>query len=481
MAWRTRVEHHLLGERIAGPERISVDPIYDLVVIGGGTAGLVSAHIAAMVGARVAMVERDAHPGGDCLWTGCVPSKALLAAAELAHRMRDAGAVGLAPVTPEIDFARVMAHVRGARDTIAPHDSAERLRAAGVEVVHGAAAFTSERSVTVGARELRFRRAILATGSRPATRPGALSTDTVWDLDVLPARLLVIGGGPVGCELAQAFARLGSAVTLCEAAPRLLGNEDERAGALVAERLRAEGVDVRTDTSDPDTAGFDQVLVAAGRVCDTAGLGLARAGIETDADGFVTVDARLRTSNRRVFAAGDVVADAPHFTHVAAHHARVAVPNALFGARTKVETAAVPRVTYTDPEVASVGLSAPAARERWGAKARVVDADYGEVDRAITAGVPYGFARLVGDPRGRLVGATVAAPAAGEAIAELTAWLSQGAGVAAVSRTIHAYPTFAEGPSRAADEHLRERFARTRIRPALRVLFAARRALSAAR
>ena len=455
--------------------------IYDLVVIGGGTAGLVSAHLAAMLGARVVMVEREAHPGGDCLWTGCVPSKALLAAAELAQRMRAAGDVGLTPVEPEIDFARVMDHVRGARTAIAPHDSAERLRAAGAEVVRGEAAFAGEDTVVVGARTLRFRRAIVATGSRPAARAGALTSDTVWDLEELPARLLVIGGGAVGCELAQAFARLGSAVALCEAAPRLLPGEDERASALLEARLRDEGVEVRTSASDPDQTGFDRVLVAAGRVPDTAALGLRRAGVRTGTDGAVIADARLRTSNPRVFAAGDVVASAPHFTHVAAHHARVATPNALFGARTKVETAAVPRVTYTDPEVAAVGLSAAAARSRWGERARIVDADYGELDRAITAGVPYGFARLVGDPRGRLVGATVAAPGAGESIAELTAWLSQGASIAKVSQTIHAYPTFAEGPSRAADEYLRERFARTRARPALRVLFTVRRTLSAAR
>jgi len=459
----------------------AVARVYDLAVIGGGTAGLVSAHIAASLGARVVLVERE-RTGGDCLWTGCVPSKALLAAAELAQRMRGADAVGLAPVEPEIDFGRVMGHVRAARAAIAPADSPERLRAAGVEVLHAHARFTGARTLDVEGRALRFRRAIVATGSRPVLPEieGAapLSTDDVWDLDALPARLLVVGGGPVGCELAQAFARLGSAVTLAEASARLLPGEDERASALLADRLAAEGVDVRVGRPAPAGAGYDRVLVAAGRAPDTAGLELERAGVRTDEQGAVVVDERLRTSNRRVLAAGDVVAGAPRFTHVAAHHARVAVPNALFGARSRVEAAAVPRVTYTDPEIASVGVTAAGARERWGERARVVDAGYGELDRAVAAGVPYGFARLVGDRRGRLVGATVAAPAAGESIAELTAWLSEGAKLSAVSRVIHAYPTFAEGAARAADGALRERLERSHARAVLRPAFALVRLLA---
>ena len=468
---------------------------YDLAIIGGGTGGLVSAHIAAGLGARVVLVER-ARTGGDCLWTGCVPSKSLLAAAELAHRMRTADRVGLQPVRPEIDFASVMARVRQAQAVIEPHDSPERLRAAGVEVVHADAAFTGPRTLRAGGREIRFRRAIVATGSRPAVPavPGLpdaapLTSENVWDLGELPRRLLVVGGGPLGCELGQAFARLGSAVTLIQSGPRLLPRDEPRAGELIARSLQADGVDVRTgvrlESVEARAGGggtatlpggasieFDRILVAAGREPGTEGLCLDAAGVELAEDGAVRVDGRMRTSNTGVYAVGDVTGEMP-FTHVAAHHARVATPNALLGLRRHAAHEHIPWVTFTDPEVAHVGLTTEQARARWGDGAVTAEADYADLDRAITAGEPSGFALLVGDPRGRLVGATVAAPAAGEAIAELTARMAQKAKIDAVSTTVHAYPTFAEGPSRAADEHIRRRFLNPRVRrlarPALMV------------
>ena len=467
----------------------------DLVVVGGGTAGLVCAHIAAGAGARVVLAERAPAPGGDCLWTGCVPSKSLIAAASLAHRMRRAGDVGLAPVEPEIDFRAVMARVHGARETIAPQDSAERLREAGVEVVHGTARFTGERTIDLAGRRVRFRRAFVATGSRPVVPPvpglreaAPLTNETVWDLEELPQRLVIVGGGPVGCELGQAFARLGSAVTIVESGGRLLSGEEPRASALVEERLVAEGVRVLTGVEAEgvrdgrvvaagEALRFDRVLVATGRSPETEELGLEAAGVKAGQQGEVLVDRRLRTSNPAIYAGGDVIAELL-FTHAAAYHARTAAPNALFGTRRTVDHGAVPRVTFTDPEVASVGLSEEQARDRWGDDVIVAEADYAELDRAITAGEAYGFAKLVGDPKGRLVGATVAAPAAGEAIAELTARVVTGGKIADVSQTVHAYPTFAEGPSRAADEYLRRTYLSPRVRTVAKPVLAALRIAS---
>lgn len=442
-----------------------------------------SALVAAGIGARVALVER-ARMGGDCLWTGCVPSKSLLAAADLAHRIRHADDVGLVASEPAIDFAQVMDHVDRARRVIAPQDSAARLERDGVEVVCGDARFHAPGIVDVSGRRMRYRKAIIATGSRPllpAIRGLAelqpLTSETVWDLKRQPRSLAILGGGAIGCELALGFARLGSRVALIEAGERLLAREEPRASALIAARLRAEGVGVwlgaDVDAVAGDDAGggelrlasggtaptieFDRLLVAVGRAPSSGGLGLERVGVITDASGAVRVNARLRTTSRHVYAVGDVTG-AMAFTHVAAYHARVATVNALFAARRRVDYAAVPRVTFTDPEVAAVGLTEAEGRARW-AEATVVSYEYAELDRAIIDGRPYGFVTLVGDPRGRLVGATVAAPGGAESVAELAAWIASGAKIDRISETVHAYPTLTEGPSRAADAHLRARFA----------------------
>jgi pyruvate/2-oxoglutarate dehydrogenase complex dihydrolipoamide dehydrogenase (E3) component len=454
----------------------------DLVVIGGGTGGLVSALVAAGIGARVALIERG-RLGGDCLWTGCVPSKSLLAAADLAHRIRHADDVGLVPSEPIIDFTQVMDHVYRARRVIEPQDSAIRLEREGVEVVAGDARFERPGVVDVSGRRLRYRKAIIATGSRPLlpSIPGLadadpLTSETVWDLTQQPRSLAIVGGGPVGCELALAFARLGSQVTLIEAGERVLPREEPRASQLIASRLRAEGITVWCGRGVesvthgqaggeltvephgmPTTITFERVLVAVGRAPSNGELGLERVGVWTDASGFVQVDARLRTTNRHVYAVGDVTG-AMAFTHVAAYHARVATINALFAARRHVDYSAVARVTFTDPEVAAIGLTEREARARW-KKPTIVSFDYAELDRAITDGRPYGFVTLVGDPKGRLVGATIAAPGGAESIAELAAWISTGAKIDRISQTVHAYPTLSEGPSRAADANLRARFA----------------------
>ena len=473
---------------------------YDLAVIGGGTGGLISALIAAGIGARVALVER-ARLGGDCLWTGCVPSKSLLAAADLAHRMRHADRVGLTATEPQVDFSGVMDHVRKAQEVIAPQDSAARLARAGVDVVAGTARFVSPGAIEVAGRRLRFRKAIIATGSRPAmpviprlddVEP--LTSDTLWNLGTLPSSLVVLGAGAIGCELAQGFSRLGSRVTLIESAARLLSSEEPRASELIATVLGEEGIEVRCGVrvsaahADPAVAGggtletedagssssiaFARLLIVAGRIPSTADLGLERAGVGTDERGHVLVDARLRSTAAHIYAVGDVTGGMA-FTHVAAYHARVATINALFAVRRHVDYTAVPRVCFTDPEVARVGLTLAQARVRW-REPVIASFDYADLDRAITDGRREGFVTLVGDPKGRLVGATIAAAGAGESIAELAAWIASGAKLDRVSQTVHAYPTLSEGPSRAADERLRARYAAPRTqrlaRGALRVL-----------
>jgi pyruvate/2-oxoglutarate dehydrogenase complex dihydrolipoamide dehydrogenase (E3) component len=467
-----------------------VNKPYDLVVIGGGTAALVAAHGAAGVGARVALVE-ERRVGGDCLWTGCVPSKRLLAAAAAAHTMRTADRHGLPRVEPIVDLAAVMAQVRAAQATIEPHDSPAGLRAAGVDVVEGHGRFTSPGRIDVGGRTLTYRYALIATGSRPAVPgidglagAGPLTSDNVWDLDRLPPRLVVLGGGPIGCELGQAFARLGSRVTIIEAQPTLLPLEMGHVGAALSGRLAAEGVDVRvatiaraveTDSSTGtrqlvvehhgalDRVTFDEILVAVGRLPATAELGLDTVGVHLDQRGYVTVDAKLRTTADRIYAAGDITGTMP-FTHVAAYQARIVVTNALFHLHRRADYDNIPSVTFTSPEVARVGLDARAARERWAGRTVVQRFDYAMLDRAIANGDAFGFAELIGDPKGHLVGATVVGDTAGESIAELTAWIATGAKIATISHTVHAYPTFAEGPSRAADDLLRAKYFSPRMR-----------------
>jgi pyruvate/2-oxoglutarate dehydrogenase complex dihydrolipoamide dehydrogenase (E3) component len=478
---------------------------YDFAVIGGGTAGLVASRTAAGLGARTVLIERDARgPGGDCLWTGCVPSKALIAAGDLAHRIRTAERVGLEPSEPEIDFAHVMAHVRGAQATIEPDDSAESLRRDGVDVIEGTARFAGPgRIETEDGATVEYRTALIATGSSPVVpdleglaAADPLTNETVWDLRERPGRLAILGGGPIGCELGQAFQRLGSQVTLVQRRGYLLPKEEPDARELIAERLRSDGVDLRLGArparvegasvlvvdagGEQDRIEFDRILVAAGRRPETGGLGLDTVGVELDDRGGVKVDDRLATTGRNVYAAGDAI-DALPFTHVAAYHGRTVAANALFHTRTRVSYDAVPWTTFTDPEVGRVGMTEAQAQEKLGAGVTTVQHDYAHNDRAITAGETHGFAKLVGDSKGRLVGATVAAPHGGESIAELAAWVRTGGKIADVSQTVHAYPTFSEGQARAADDYLRGKYFTPRVRRFTRPALAALRRLDRAR
>lgn len=480
----------------------------DLLILGGGTAGLTAAVLAAGVGARATLVERE-RTGGECLWTGCVPSKGLLEAASVAHSMRTADRIGLDPMEPPVDLARVLARIRDVQHTIEPHDSRERLRSLGVEVVADDAVFIAPRTVRLkqSGRVLAPRAVLIATGSHPAVPPieglaeaDPLTTDTVWGLTVLPRRLVILGGGPIGCELGQAFARLGSSVTLIEKDERLLAKEDADAADLIARTLRHEGVDVRTGSEalrvdahgqgwqliTADSQGgeaivpFDRIVVATGRTPRTQDLALDAAGVATNEAGHVLTNRRLQTAAPGVYAAGDVNGHLP-FTHAAAYQASIATFNALLLTRRAVAYRAVPWVTFTDPEVARVGLTEAQARGLWGDKTVVARSDYGEVDRALTAARGNGFAKLVGDPRGRLVGATVAAPAAGEVIAEFAALIARRDKVGDVYRTVHPYPTYALGAATAGANRLREQWLNDRTRKVTVPVLSALRRISALR
>jgi len=463
----------------------------NLVVIGAGAAGLVTSYIAAAVKAKVTLVEAG-RMGGDCLNTGCVPSKALIRSARLAHQIRHADRYGLEPGEPEIDFRRLMARVRAVIRKIEPHDSVERYSALGVEVLQGRARLVDPWTVEValnegGTRRLSTRSIVIATGARPTVPDlpgleavGYLTSDTVWDafaaLDAPPRRLLVLGGGPIGCELAQACARLGSQVVLVGRAPQLLPREDADVGAFARAALEADGVEVLTGVAalrceqetaaggtdkflvvaDPASGGerriaFDTLLCAVGRSARLEGFGLEALGIPTGAT--VATDDFLQTRYPNILAAGDV-AGPLQFTHVAAHQAWHAAVNALFGhlRRFRVDYRCVPHTTFTDPEVARVGLNETEAHAR-GIAFEFTRYDLAELDRAITDGADRGFVKVLTVPgKDRILGATIVGEHAGELLAEFVLAMKHGLGLNKLLGTIHAYPTFAEANKSVAGE-----------------------------
>ncbi|MEO3935620.1 FAD-dependent oxidoreductase [Dermatophilaceae bacterium Soc4.6] len=467
---------------------------WDLLVVGGGTAGLVGAKTAARFGASVLLVERD-RIGGDCLWTGCVPSKALLSAAHAAHDARTASRYGVRAAAVTVDFTAVMAHVRDAIMTIAPLDSPEAVRAAGAHAARGSAQLTGPHTATVDGTPVPFRQAVIATGATAVVPPipgladaGPLTNESVFALTELPKRLLVLGGGSIGCELGQAFARLGSRVTLVEEADRLLGREDADAGVLVTQALVDDGVDVRigaglravradgesfvAELADGSEVAVDSVLVAVGRRPRTASLGLERAGVELDERGLVRVDARLRTTSPHIWAAGDLTGH-PQFTHTAGVHGSLAASNAVLGLRRRVDVALTPRVTFTQPEVAAVGVSLAQAQALG---LTVQTTPHTEVDRAVAEQHTAGFSRLVLDGRGRVVGATVVGPRAGESLAEAVLAARHGLKARDVAASTHAYPTHGDGLWKAALAQVQQQLASGVTGGATRALVAVRRA-----
>lgn len=481
-----------LLRHVAPPEWRSPQPAgrYHLVAVGAGTAGLVAAGGATGLGARTALVERRLM-GGDCLNFGCVPSKGLIAAARSWDAAARSHAEFAGPaVTGAGDFASAMQRMRRLRAEIAPHDGAARFRDLGVDVFLGEATFTGPDRLRVGDSELRFRRAVIATGGRAAAPPipgldsvDYLTNETLFSLTSLPARLAVIGGGPIGCEMAQAFARFGAKVTLLEMEPRLLPREDPDAAEVVAGALRGDGVDVRTavgvrrvekragctvvvvgDGEAEREVEVDSLLVAVGRRPNVEGLGLEAAGVEHDRDGIV-VDDFLRTSNRRIYAAGDV-ASRFKFTHVADAQARIVVQNALFFGRARASRLVVSWCTYTSPEVAHVGMYEHEALAA-GHAVETVTLPMREVDRARIEGETEGFLR-VHHERGKPLGATLVAERAGDMIGELALAITTGTRLGALSATIHPYPTQGEIARKVGDA-----YRRAGLTPTVRRLLAA--------
>ena len=450
----------------------------DLVVIGAGSAGLVSAYVAAMVRAKVTLVERH-RMGGDCLNTGCVPSKALIRSARLLHQARHADRYGLEPAALGVDFARVMDRVHGVIAAIEPHDSVERYTALGVDCVEGEATITSPWTVRVGERTITTRNVIVAAGARPFVPPipgiedtGYLTSDTLWGLRELPPRLVVLGGGPIGSELAQCFARLGSKVTQVEMLPRILTREDPEISDMVMRRFVEEGIDVKTEHrakefvvrggekrlvcehgGEETEIAFDQVIVAVGRAANVAGYGLEELGVEVSDRRTVAVNEYLQTNVPNVFACGDV-AGPYQFTHVSAHQAWYATVNALFGAfrRFRVDYSVIPWATFTDPEVARVGLNELEAKER-GIDHEVTVYGIDDLDRAIADGEAHGLVKVLTVPgKDRILGATIAGEHAGDLITEFVAAMRHGFGLNRILSTIHIYPTLAEANKYAAGE-----------------------------
>ncbi len=457
--------------------------IADLLVVGGGTAGIVGAKTAAGLGARTLLVEQ-ARTGGDCLWTGCVPSKTLLSAAE--HAMGARALTGQLP-----DFAAVRERILAAINTIEPVDSPAALEAAGVEVLQGTLVFRAPGVAEVAGGLIRFRQALVATGGAPVTTgiPGldpsrVVTSETIWELDVLPGRLAIVGGGPIACELGQAFARLGSQVTMVVRSG-ILPREDPDAAEIVHKALEFDGVRILEHTTvthavtadsgstlqlrDGTTIEADTVLLAVGRTPRTAGLGLERLGVALDAAGHIVTDARMRTSNPLVWAAGDVTTH-PQFTHLAGIHASVAAANAVLGLKRRISTT-VPRVTFTSPEVAAVGL--PTAHPGPGHHVRTVT--HTHVDRAVTEDNTGGFSRLLVDRRGTILGATIVGPRAGESLAEVTLAVHKGMTTSDLGGTTHPYPTYSDGVWNAAVADVRERLAAPLMRRATAALAWGRR------
>ncbi len=453
----------------------------NLVVIGAGAGGLVSAYMGAAVKAKVTLIE--AHQmGGDCLNQGCVPSKALIRSAKVAQQLRKAGELGMADVTGRVDFAAVMDRVRSVVRAIEPHDSVERYTQLGVEVLHGHAQIVSPWAVQVthadGTQQtLTTRNIVIATGARPWVPPipglhqvGCLTSDTVWNLTELPRRLLVLGGGPIGCELAQSFARLGSQVTQVEMAPRVLVREDPEVSDAVAASLRADGVVVlvghralRVEWVDGNkqliaqgseselAIAFDQLLCAVGRSPRTTGFGLEALGIPLTCRNTLETNAYLQTRYPNIYAVGDV-AGPYQFTHTAAHQAWHAAINALFGRfkKFKVDYSVVPWATFTDPEVARVGLSETEAQEQ-GIAHEVTRYDLGDLDRAIADGVARGFVKVLTAPgRDKILGATIVGEHAADLLPEFVLAMKHGLGLNKILGTIHTYPTLAEANKYAA-------------------------------
>ena len=471
-------------------------PEYDIVVIGGGSAGLAIGKYAPRIGARVAVVEAE-KLGGDCTWYGCVPSKALLASAKAAHFGRRREEFGLPPLgpCPDLDFARVIDRVHAIQHRIyEADDSPEVLRARGCDVIEGFGRFTSPTTLLVGDRVITARAFCIATGSHPNVPPiegldrvDYLTNRSVFEMRTLPRRLVVIGAGPIGLELGQALARLGATVTLLEMAPHILPREDPELSAVLRRQLEAEGIVIHTEATvtavdevdgvkrvsatlegESQTFECDAILVAIGQRPNVESMGLEEAGVEYDPRVGIKVDETLRTTAAGIYACGDVLGRFP-FTHMAGYEAGVVMRNALFPYRQTADYSAVPWATFTEPEVARVGLTETEARERYGDKIRVARHPFDKVDRAVLEQQTVGFVKIISvGRREKIVGAHIVGPSAGELIHEYVLAMQQGVGPRALAEMTHVYPTLSEANRHASlkslDEYLGSRTVRWSFR-----------------
>ncbi|MEL6230907.1 MAG: mercuric reductase [Cyanobacteria bacterium J06627_3] len=470
---------------------------YDLVVIGGGSAGLVAASAGAQLNARIALVEKHLL-GGDCLHYGCVPSKSLIHAGQVAHHVRTGSQFGIYTSTPTIKFEEAINHVQTVVGTIQEHDSTERFEALGVDVFYGSGQFTDARTFEINGRQLKGRNFLIATGSRPALPPieglkeaGFLTNEQVFSLKQRPGSLAVVGAGPIGCELGQSFARLGAEVTIIASRDQIMPKEEPEAAAVVQKQLESEGIRVLTKSraKKVEVIGgkkhlylgnqvvvVDEILLSTGRIPNVESLGLEAVGVEVGKAG-IKVNEKLQTSVKHIYGAGDVIGGY-QFTHVAGYEAAVVIQNALFLATKKADYRVIPWATFTEPELARVGLTETQARERYGDDVAILKHDFKDVDRALAEAAGYGFAKFITRSNGEILGAHIVGPHAGELIHEVVLAMSYKMKIGAIKSIIHVYPTLSEINAKAALQLTKQSYAKNdRLQTILRRFFNWRRSL----
>ena len=471
---------------------------YDIVIIGGGSGGLVVASAAAQLNAKVALVEKN-RLGGDCLWFGCVPSKSLLHASRVANTVKHSQRFGVYTTPPDIQFSEATGHVQKVISTIQPHDSPERFESLGVEVIFGEGQFKDQKTFTVNGRDLKARAFVISTGSRPKVPPiegieeaGFLTNEQIFSLKERPQSLAVIGAGPIGCELGQAMHRLGSQVTIVSSRDHILPKEDPEAALVVEKQLEADGINIlrgvrakKVEVIDgkkhlwvgEEKIVVDEILVSSGRVPNVHSLNLEAAGVEYTEKGIV-VNPKLQTTNKRIYGCGDVIGGY-QFTHVAGYEAAVVVQNALFFPSAKADYRVIPWATFTEPELARVGLSEKQARDRYGDQIEIMKQDFADVDRAQAEGATEGFAKIITTAKGEILGAHLVGPSAGELIHEIILAMKNKLPVSALTGIIHIYPTLSEVNSKAALQLKKRNYAKNQgLQNALRKLFGVLRSIN---
>ncbi|MDA0267046.1 MAG: FAD-dependent oxidoreductase [Cyanobacteria bacterium] len=470
---------------------------YDMVVIGGGSAGLVAASAGAQLNARVALIEKEPRLGGDCLHYGCVPSKSLIHAGRVAHDIKNSARYGIESTIQDIRLKEALGYVHRVIDTIQVHDSTERFESLGVEVIYGDGQFIDGKTFEVNGRQLKSRTFVIATGGRPELPPisglrevGYLTNVNVFSIEERPASLAVIGAGPIGCELGQAFSRLGSEVTIIASRDQIMPKEEAEAAKVVQDQLEAEGIRVLTNTraqsalmrdgkkvlvTGSGEVVVDEILVAAGRVPNVEGLNLEAAGVKVGKQGVI-VNAKLQTTNPRIYAAGDIIGGY-QFTHVAGYEAAVVLQNALFFPTKKADYRVIPWATFTEPELSRVGFTEAEARSRYGDDVAVLRHNFDHVDRALAEDAGVGFAKFITRKNGEILGAHMVGPSAGELIHEVVLAMSYKLKISAL-QVIHVYPTLSEINPKTALQLTKQKYATNdRLQGILRGFFNLRRSL----